>query len=991
MSLRTGLLLIAFSWGAASPTTGTVYRTGAVSNVQEIFSQLQPGDAVVFDGDSKPSISVDEPVHDVQFIGGSASWSINADMIDCGFYWHSPRIEQKGGRIRRCVFYKSASSRGMFFSHVDSVSFYYNGGYMFPKNNPDGGQTPQLQFNGFVRGLFVHKPVTSLQNYSKRNGKHAWDWPESPSLRIYADHPEGNGIGTYIQSPIVWEQTNWIPFHIARGFGITFAHVNTEYGRWASPIADFDFAVRCMLLCNGPGATSEATNDPYKDIDLLTYPDQIVYGCRNSSTPYRGATFRMGGMGNKAVAGSEYKTHAIGPKDFFPARHFQDGVTARDPYFQQYPSTSVRVSTNFAPARRWVEIQQNGEVEVSGTQSDYPLEGADVIRPVIMPPRDLRAPRPGLEDYTGRTPEEIVAALNDEGKEIYLGAGTYSLPSALTDGLIYGEGIGKTIVQFKPDNVNSHKGFINCTVRGGKYGITQCHYFITYEILRVRFENMTSAVNIDGCTQNNTLGDFEAVECTRAIGVNSTDGCCGEPFRNDKLNIINVVAKDCDYGMEIRAGGNNKNGFVAVSRCRFENIENTALSVFGGGTHMIQDIYVKNCRMTSGGAVSVSSKYGVSASYVTIDNSEMEAADEIGLNVRGTGAVSHARLLGFAGNSTQSVNASGDIALDHVTSDGMLDGGVFVAKSEFSDFSVGISDSKVAVRNNNQNTLYNATSVVYDQTPPPAVTEVQISGLDILRYPHYESGTLISWDPVDDPESGIIAYAVFSQGKEIGRTPGRRCGPRFQVSSTREVTTHFWIDTEDRSPYEVKPINGAYLLPNGNHATVRRWGFVRPRYQTDDGIEFRAHVIDVESKTVTDTVRDLTIDWTATSGSPRLINTCSDDPVHASFPTAVVAPWGVPSLEYGKTLSAKSPRARSARTRAAVVSLTGGVLSVHRRTALTVRIYDLKGRVILWQSRNFQTGKYRPVDNLERVAPGSYVITVKADCEVHRGRFSILQ
>jgi hypothetical protein len=443
--------------------------------------------------------------------------------------------------------------------------------------------------------------------------------------------------------------------------------------------------------------------------------------------------------------------------------------------------------------------------------------------------------------------------------------------------------------------------------------------------------------------------------------------------------------------MEIRAGGNNKNGFVAVSRCRFENIENTALSVFGGGTHMIQDIHVRNCRMTSGGAVSVSSKYGVSASYVTIDNSEIQAADEIGLNVRGTGAVSHARLLGFAGNSSQSVNASGETTVDHVTSDGTLDGGVFVAKSEFADFSVGINDNKVAVRNNNQNTLYEANSMVYDQTPPPAVTEVRVSELDVSQYPHYEDGALISWEPVEDPESGIIAYAVYSQGKEIGRTPGRRCGPRFQSPSTEQVTPHFWIDEEDRSPYDIRPINGAYLLPDGNHATVRRWDFVRPRYQTDDGIEFQAHVIDAGNNTVTDTVRDLTIDWTATSGSPRLINECSDDPAQAAFPTAVVAPWGVPSLEYGKTVSATPFRIPIDRTRATVVSLTGGIVSVHRRAALTIRIYDLKGRSILRQKREFQTGNYRPAHGVPRIAPGSYLITVQADDEVHRGRFSILQ
>lgn len=991
MSIRLGLCVIGILRLWVPPAFGTVFYTADVPEVQSIFRQLQPGDAVVFDGDSKPPISVEEPIRDVQFIGGSASWTINADMVDCEFYWHSPGIRQEGGRIRRCVFYKSASTNGMFFSHVDSVSFYYNGRYLFPKHNPDNGATPQLQFNGFVRGVFIHKPVTSLQSYSKRDGRHAWDWPDAPSLRIFANHPVGNGIGTYIQSPIVWEQTNWIPFHIARGHGITFAHVNTEYGRWASPIADFDFAVNCMLLCNGPGATSEANNNAYKDIDLLKYPNEIVYGCRNTSAPYRGATFRMGGMGNKAVAGSEYKTHAIGPKDFFPARHFQDGITARDPYFQQYPSTSVRVSTNFAPARRWVEIDKSGNIDLSGTRSGYPLDGADVIRPVIMPPRDLRAPRPGLEDYTDRTVEEILAALNNEGKEIYLRAGTYFLPTALTDGLIYGEGIGKTIVEFKPGNVNSHKGFLNCTVRGGEYGITQCHYFVDYEIFRVRFEDMAAAINIDGCTQNNTLGDFEAVGCTRAIEVNSSDGCCGEPFRNDKLNIINVVAKDCEYGMEIRAGGNNKNGFVAVSRCRFENIENTALSIFGGGTHMIQDVIVKNCRIKSGQAVSVSSKYGVSASYVTVDNTDLSASDGIGLRVQGTGAISHARLMGFGGNSLPSVKASAGITVDHVVSDGTLDGGVFVARSEFSDFSVGVNSNNVAVRKDNQNNYYDASPVEYDITPPPAVNSVQVEDLDLSRFPHYKTGKMVSWEPVEDAESGIIAYAVYSQGIEIGRTPGQRCGPRFQDPSRQRVTPALWIDTEDRAPYEIRPINGAYLFPDGSEAPVRRWDYIIPRYETDDGVEFRVHTIDVGNSMINDTIRDIAIDWTTTSGSPRLINACSDDPVLASFPTAVTAPWGIQSLGYGQGVSAKPRKRNSPGVRVPSVSLTGGRLSVHRRSLLTVKIFDLKGRRLMVQRKEFRAGRYRPTAGLSSLPAGSYLIAVEVGSEILRGRFSTLQ
>ena len=81
----------------------------------------------------------------------------------------------------------------------------------------------------------------------------------------------------------------------------------------------------------------------------------------------------------------------------------------------------------------------------ANTTNKYPVDGANVIKPVYLP-SDIRAPFAGYTDMTGKAPAEIHAAL-DETK-VYLGPGVYNMTKTITKGSIFGAGVTKTILKF---------------------------------------------------------------------------------------------------------------------------------------------------------------------------------------------------------------------------------------------------------------------------------------------------------------------------------------------------------------------------------------------------------------------------------------------------------------------------------------------------------------------------------------------------------------
>lgn len=958
----------------------TVYHTSDFSSAQEAIDKVVAGDALVFDGSGDGGVTVNEPITDVQFYGGGAHWTVNADITDCAFFWHSMKLDQQSGKFRRCVLYKSMSSGGMMFTHADSVSLYYDGNYLWPKWNPESGKVPQLQFNGFMRGVLVHKPVVGLLMYSRVDGKHVFDMDHAPALRINATDEVGNGWGSYIMSPIVWEQTNWMPFHIVRATGLTIAHTNAEYNVWADPIAEIDYGVDCMLLSNGPGGRSNASNDGYKNISLIQYPDHVEYGSNTSSSPYRGATFRIGGQRNRVVGTGGYKLWTIGPKDWLPCQHIEDGITVRDPFYREFQGAQGSVGLNYAAYKNTFSVKRDGGIDQQGA-AKYPVGGADVVRPVIMPIPDLRAypakiNKKEVVDMTGKPAADIAAAAN-AGGSVYLGAGTYTFSSALTGGTIVGEGIGKTILAFPAGNENTNKGFINCTVKGGKYGIKSGGGILGKTLLRVRFENMDAAICNNGCWQNDVINGIEVVNC-KAGFVNGPSGC-SEPFKTDKVTVINSSFKDIEGHAVHMTTGTPHNGFNAVLNCTFENIGGNAVLVDGGGTHLAQNITVKNCGMSGGrdAAVAVVSRswdQSVCMSHIDVDNSG-DPKTGTGIVLGGYGVLSHATVKGFAGHKAVAAKAS--VGIDHVTADGSLDGGAFVAKSAFSGFSVGVDDSKVAVRSSNSNTLMDGYEQPLDDTPPPAATNVTSEKRsNDPEFPYYPEYNLVTWDPVDDPESGIIAYIVYAGGEEVGRTPGVRCNIRSPNYDNDHPTDALFRDPDvSHSNYTVMPVNGANLLPDGSQAPLRRWSAVRARWRTDNGRAFRPHLINTDNKTLTDTVRGIELVWSTTEGSPRLLNECGQPGWHNE---KAIMPWGALSTKYGEELPVVLERG-SALAGPAAFRLTASRFFVATASPVRLSLHDMQGRCVRVLFDGVATAGSHSVPLAGKgIAGGTYVVRLEA-------------
>lgn len=927
---------------AVGTVLSATYYTSDHGSAQEVIDLLQPGDAVVFEDDNQ-NVSVSSPLSDVQFIGGSGTWTVSADMVDCAFIWHSMRLSQTAGAIRRCVFYKSMSSGGMMFTHADSVSLYYDGDYLWPKWNPDDGKTPQLQFNGFVRGVFIHRPVVGLLMYSRVDGTHVFNMDHAPALRINATDPVGNGYGSYIMGPIVWEQTNWMPFHIARGVGITFAHANAEYNVWADPIAEIDYGVDCMLLCNGPGGRGDASNDAYKDVSILQYPDHVEYGNNTSYTPYRGSCFRVGGQRNKIVGMGSYKNWTIGPKDWLPCVHWEDGITVRDPFYTEWPGDKGTVGLSFAAYKNTFTLDMNGAVTTHGA-GHYPADGADVIQPVIMPIPDLRAcptelKRNAIVDMTGSDESAIAAALNS-GTHVYLGPGEYTFDAPLTDGILFGAGMDQTTVICTHSSANTNDGFVNCTVRGGQYGLKSSAGTLSKTLLRTRFENMDAGLYNDGCWQNDVINSVEFVNCGQGLAEGPNQ--CSEPFKSDKIHVINCRFRDItSHGIHMTTG-TPRNGHNAVLNCTFENVGGNAILIEGGGTHLVQSVTVTNCGMADGrnAAVAVSTRnwsQAASASHITVDNSSSTATGTA-IIVGGYGVLSHATVTGFAGQTAAQVKSANGV--DHVTADGTLDGGAFVARSTFSDFSVGVGNDMVATRSSNVNTTVQGYVQPLDNSPPPdvTVTNTELRSNDD-EYPYYPSYNLITWEPVDDPESGIIAYIVYADGEEVGRTPGVRCNIRSpDYDNNHPTDTLFRDPVTANGNYTVKPVNGANMLPDGNQAPLRRWTAITGRWHTDNSYEFKLDHIDPTARTVQDTVRGLQFEWGSTT-TPYLVNACGQPQSHNE---KAIAAWGALSAGDESSPVAWGPSRTAAARPMPRLTATGFWLP--EQSHVRVCLYDMQGR-----------------------------------------------
>ncbi|MBA4192505.1 MAG: hypothetical protein C0467_31440 [Planctomycetaceae bacterium] len=857
--------------GCAAPgqkPDAKIHLVSKYPGAQAAVDAAKPGDAVVFDvapKTGKHAVVVRKPLEDVQFIGGAADWDVQADLTDCQFFWHSAAVKQKSGKITRSAFYSSFGPSQ--FTHLDAVSFYYGGGdLLWPAHNPDNGSTPQLQMYGFVRAVTVHKPVAGYVGIEKR-----FDMNWEPSLRVNATDPVGNGYGTYILSPIVWGQRAWTPHHIVRATGLTWAHVNTEYNIWADPCLQVDDGTDCVVLCPGFGAHGEANNNQYTAAPkLLKYHDHEEWGHDNGGgPPFRGPAVQIAGQRNRLVAMGSYKNWSIGRKQWLPGLHYGTGVVAKDPFLQQFSSSAAGLTANFAqPKNVFVTKRDKGGASyistAEGKAPQFPIAGSNLIRPTLIPLKDLRAipaqlGKDKIIDMTGKSAEEIYAKLHGGkgGQSVYIGPGTYKFTKTIRNGRVFGAGVDKTILEWPADvdcaQRDSH-GFVNCTVKGGKFGFNSqvgeggLTFNHTGLFLRTRFVGQSEAAINVHATQNHCIQDCEFIDCKVGVtqgavpkGPGVYTGENGEKggLNIDKLDITNCRFQGVKDAAILLRPWPQPNGQVAVHNCSFEDVGGQAISIKGGQTHLVQQCRFVRCGSAQPDkpVVEVHTHAAVALSHLTIDNGSKSTA--IGIDLRGWGAVSHCSVKGC-----KTALKCPSMVVDHVDSDGTLEtwGGSFVARCRLANLNQPNGASVAKEAGAFEDVTAKAGVQPLDTTPPPAVGGVKVTATP--------EGNRIEWPPVDDPESGVTQYVVYSRGKEVGRTLLAYEPPtNFHEPTVRPVVATSFLDpTKGNGEYTVKALNGANLLSGGGTATVMRWGAVRGRFLDKDGKEIVIKRIEVQGK-----------------------------------------------------------------------------------------------------------------------------------------------
>lgn len=986
----------ATAWALLLPSMllATVYHT-STTPMSDIIDALQPGDAVSFDGDIV-QVSVDRPIQGVQFIGGRAQWVLDADVVDCEFIHHAVNLmRQRAGKMRRCTFFVTHYGFGnLELTHTDSVCFYFCETWQLP------GNSPRMQLNGFVRSVTWHK------SFSEPQSENAFNLGLAPVMRMCAWDPVGNGHGTYITSPIVWDGRADVFFHVVRGNGVTFAHCNTEYNRWSSPIADFDNVTNCYLLCNGVGAANDANNAGYKtQPSVIEYHGYKQLGHYEDMVPFRGAAFRMGGMHNKSVASGSYKTWSIGIKAWLPCLHYDDAITVRDPYFEDWAWQRGTATVGFSDVKGHFMFGA-GAVTQYG-EPRYPVEGADIISPYY--PRfsdEILAKRPGLGKPLGPSRIEAVKSLLAAGKTVQLGEGTYDFDATLRNGEIVGAGPDKTIVRFLHKNAcatGAFRGYSNCTVTGGSWGYVNNAYALQSSFFKTVFrDNSEGGILINDNSQNDCIQEAEFYGGKFGIKTGH-NGNTKDP-NIDKLDIINCHFEgQSEKGIELYTDPEKvKNGQVAVLGCTFKDIGGAAIHIDGTQTHMVQQCTIENACHTSAtrAAVTVESYKNEGAVAITHTDITGSNAAATGISFGGEGVISHCSVSGM-GTAIRVLGRNA--VVDHIqASDGNLEVAegayVYLARANMKNASCGINDSKVRIYSGSSFQEQQGSGVTINTAPPASVTNVQVERkTNDPDYPYLDDYNLITWEPVPDPGSTIIGYAVFAGGTEIGRTRAWRAnghadvlrGDPSGVPSTGAPADYELVRTEFRDPnvsntnYTVKPINGAHKFPDGTIAPERKWTQPWGYFMTPDGNEFRVDKLDYQGHSdrwVEDTTRGLRVN---AMQDGALLGTVA--------PTYITHDWGdfsVSSSVNVPTFAARSPQ----KVIAKAPSLSGRMLHVPSPMHVTVNLLDLRGRRLAVLCDGMRdAGKYLLPLPGEPLGAGTYIVSVRTRRHATHHRMSIVR
>ena len=839
---------------------GKIHRTKNFKSHQEAVDAAVPGDAVIFDSPDTKPIVVQNMLRDVQFISGSATWELHADVIDCQFFFHETKqLVQMEGKMERCAFFRCPTKKTHLI-HADAVSFYFDeSSPLHPKDNPDNGKTPLLQLTGFVRNVLILKPTSGSPTLDKR-----FDMNWGPSIRIHATHEKGDGRGSYILSPVVFGQRAWTPHQIARGNAVTYAHLTTDNSVWADPVLEILRGDDCVVLCTSLGSEFPSAPEQFALMPKkLKYHDHVEEGHDAPGPAFRGAAMTIQGQRNRIVAhGDARKPWTVSLKMTIPGLHYTDGIVAADPFLKQFATERGGVRVNFAHPRHLFimePVDKGAEFLTVPQQADgspkYTLDGPELHRPTFVPLKDLRLSagtfdKLQLVDMTGKPMPEIEKALLAD-KSIFLGPGTYEFKQTLRAGFVAGAGMEQTILKW-PEAVDCSqrncRGLINCTVSGGKHGYNS-QLGLAGRVgnpiglfVRTRFSGQKEAgVNLH-TSLFQTWQDCEFVGCRVgfANGLDKTPGV----FKGDKgaaggvtidnLSLCNCTFRAIKHGAIDLTPNSPKLGHVGIHNCLFEDVGETAIHIVGGQTHLVQLCQLKRCAsQTYVPAITIVSNGVLAISHVDVDCNGIKG-NSILVSLKGLIALSRCSIKGLptlAKGITTSLKCEGLLAADHVTADGNLQTpkDSLLCHCRFKNMDLPDGTALAKEKDFTDVTALSLASVL-DRSPPPEVDGFKAKTVNKRRR--------LEWIPVDDAESGIVQYIIYCEGKELARTPFHYEPPSDihtpLVKTTLSAT--FTDPNLGNRGYKIVAINGAGLTSEGKLAPPRRLGPARGEFHTREGV-----------------------------------------------------------------------------------------------------------------------------------------------------------
>lgn len=835
----------------ASFAPGFTRLVSEAGSAQAALDQAQPGDAIVFDREEVEQLVIDLPLTNIQFIGGSAEWTVNADLVECQFFWHQPkRFDQTAGKLEKCAFYRSHSP-AMKLMHADAVSFYHGGERVDPSA---GTGNAQVEFNGFIRGVTVHKPVIAASDPEPR-----WDMDWPPVYLFDSAETNSPGYNSYIMSPLVVGQTAWTPFRIRQGVGITLAHASTVGGTWANPVIDIDFGIDCVLMATAFGGRSPADNDGFtKQPEKLKYARGEEWGHNSEFTPYRGAVARVGGLRNRLIGIGTQIPWSVGIRGILPGLHYADGIIARDPFLQEWSSDGVGLTMNFAPPANVFKLDWSYRMALdtrnssADKESRFPQLGPNVYQPVFVPLQDPRIAPPVLngrkvEDFTGREAREIERALA-AGKYVYLGEGAYEFSRTITNGLVFGAGMDRTMVTWpeKIDCANRNcAGLIGLTVAGGRYGYNSqsgsggLTNTANALILRTRFQDQKESGINAHAFEDQVYQDCEFSGCKNGIThgkIRGSEFWTSQRGRRKGRAIVRLNILNCRFRrMGERAIDlvmrDDLEGVVGIHNSVFEELPGQAIRIVGGKSHLVQGCEFRDIGQPGSTypAVQIAGKGIVVVSHLAFLN-QADAGSSIALALDGIPTVSHCEFGGFS----QPIVARNPLAIDHCDAeeadlDLAFGSYVFISKFANADVSKGVME--VTGPNQFKSVSLESKIQKLDDTPPSEVSQVAV-----MQSP---DGNEIRWHAAQDKESGIMRYQIYTDaGELIGTTDLTIDVQKFRGNPLAPPAVPLgFIDPDPRKrEYKIVAINGSNLIREQGQAPLPVWGPVRGVHHDTAGV-----------------------------------------------------------------------------------------------------------------------------------------------------------